>query len=88
MNVACDEIAGNEARERLEHPDLPLPPAIQPPYAGSKAMLKIGKVWITSNYDKHIHFASRVKQIRATVGTDTNGAEKPCALLTGTSLGK
>jgi hypothetical protein len=65
MNVACDEIAGKEARERLEHPDLPLPPAIQPPYAGSKAMLKIGKVWITSNYDKHIHFASRVKQIRA-----------------------
>jgi hypothetical protein len=64
MNVACDEIAGEAARDCLEHPEAPLPPALQPPYAGSKAMLKIGKVWITSDYDKHIHFASRVKQIK------------------------
>jgi hypothetical protein len=76
MNVACDEIAGEAARDCLEHPKVPLPPVLQPPYVGSKAMLKIGKVWITSDYDKNIHFASRVKQIKSTSGIAISGAGK------------
>jgi hypothetical protein len=76
MNVACDEIAGEAARDCLEHPEAPLPPVLQPPYVGSKAMLKIGKVWITSDYDKNIHFASRVKQIKSTSSIAISGAGK------------
>ena len=39
---------------------VPDPSALQPPYKGSKAMLKIGKTWITSAYGREIHHASRV----------------------------
>jgi hypothetical protein len=64
MNVACDEFAGDEAKEFMLHPTPVHPDALQPPLANSKAMLKIGEVWITSNHDHHIHFASRGPIIR------------------------
>jgi hypothetical protein len=40
------------------------PPTLQPPYSGSKAMLHIGDIWITSDYDKNIHFASSIPCLR------------------------
>jgi hypothetical protein len=64
MNVACDEFAGNEAKEFMLHPTPVHPDALQPPLANSKAMLKIEEVRITSNHDHHIHFASRGPIIR------------------------
>jgi hypothetical protein len=64
MNVACDEYAGEAAREHMECPEAPAHDILQPPYEGSKAMLKIGDLWITSDYDNNIHFASTAPALR------------------------
>jgi hypothetical protein len=64
MNVACDEYAGKAAREHMECPEVPAHDILQPPYKGSKAMLKIGDLWITSDYDDNIHFASTAPALR------------------------
>jgi hypothetical protein len=58
INVACDGIAGEASERFISDPTQALPPTLQPPYSGSKAMFKIGDIWITSNYDKNIHLAS------------------------------
>jgi hypothetical protein len=65
MNMACDDYAGEAAREHMECPDAPSPTILQPPYEGSKAMLKIGDLWITSDFDRYIHFASTAKNLRS-----------------------
>jgi hypothetical protein len=65
MNIACDENADEAAREHMECPEAPPPDILQPPYEGSKAMLKIGELWITSDYDRNIHFASTARALRA-----------------------
>jgi hypothetical protein len=65
MNVACDEYADAAARDHIACPKAPQANIIQPPYKGSKAMLKIGELWITSDYDKYIHFASTARALRA-----------------------
>jgi len=53
LNVACDSIAGEAAERFISDPTQALPPTMQPPYSGSKAMLKIGDVWITSDYYRY-----------------------------------
>jgi hypothetical protein len=65
MNMACDDYAGEAAREHMECPKAPPPNVLQPPYEGSKAMLKIGDLWITSDFDRNIHFASTAKDLRS-----------------------
>jgi hypothetical protein len=42
MNMACNDYAGEAAREHMECPEAPPPTILQPPYEGSKAMLKTG----------------------------------------------
>ena len=64
MNNACDDHAKGAAREYLECPDAEQPLVMEPPYEGTKAMLRIGDVWITSNLDENIHFACRAPIIR------------------------
>ena len=64
MNVACDNIAGEAAKQFISNPAQALPPTLQPPYSGSKAMLRLGDIWITSDYGKHIHFASTAPRLR------------------------
>ena len=63
MNIACDEYAEEAAKEHIKTPQAPFS-SLQPPYEGSKAMLKISNVWITSNHDRSIHFASRAPSIK------------------------
>ena len=65
MNNACDDHAKGAAREHLECPEAVQPSVLAPPYEGTKAMLRIGTVWITSNYDENIHFACRAPIIQA-----------------------
>ena len=64
LNVACDSIAGEAAERFVSDPTQALPPTLQPPYSGSKAMLRIGDIWVTSDYNKNIHFASTAPRLR------------------------
>jgi hypothetical protein len=65
MNVACDEYSDQAAREHMECPEVPSADILQPPYKGSRAMLKIGELWITLEYDKHIQFARTARPLQA-----------------------
>ena len=61
MNVACDELAGDATNAALNNPEN-LPEAdelLRMPYAGSKAVLRIGNKWITSKEKIHLMRASR-----------------------------
>jgi hypothetical protein len=64
LNVACDCNAREAAEEFISNPTQALPLTLQPPYEGTKAMLRIGDVWIASNYDDHIHFASTAPKLK------------------------
>jgi ribonuclease HI len=66
INIACDGIATETTRIALGK----APPTIHqtiltPPYDGSRAMLKIGKTWITSHYKKAIYDAHRTPAMTA-----------------------
>jgi hypothetical protein len=65
MNVSCDEYADQAAREHMERPEALSAGILQPPYKGSKAMLKIGELWITSDYDKYIQVARTARPLQA-----------------------
>ena len=41
-----------------------MPPTLEPPFAGSKAMLCLGGKWITANYKYHIYHARHAKFVR------------------------
>ena len=58
LNVACDRLATETTATILRQGETPLlPPVIEPPYAGSKALLRIGKKWITTASESHIRHA-------------------------------
>ena len=65
INIDCDHIA-SETTEIVAKSGVPadLPPLLQPPYPGSRAMLKIGKRWITSNFKRHLYDARRTPPVR------------------------
>ena len=48
MNTICDDIATNTTAAALRGDALPPEPVMELPYAGSRAMLRIGQTWITS----------------------------------------
>ena len=81
MNVACDEYASEAAREHMECPEAPAHNILQPPYEGSKAMLKIGDLWITSDYDSNIHFARTAPALRSYCRTRHNWSKKTMELV-------
>ena len=56
LNILCDEIAGAAAQEVIQG-TYPTTATIQPPYPGSKALLRIGDLWITSHVPRHINKA-------------------------------
>ena len=65
MNIKCDHIA-NETVEAVlaANGHFPAWPILEPPYKkGSKAMLRINDVWITSNMPKHIYWAQCMQTI-------------------------
>ena len=49
INIACDKLAGETTAAILEGGSAPDDSIMQPPYAGSKCMLRLGGVWITTN---------------------------------------
>ena len=63
INIICDELANDTARSVAEA-DGPLPPTLQPPFAGSKAMFRIGNTWITSKLAHHINIAAHETRLR------------------------
>lgn len=63
-NIEADRLASETATIALGTPNKDLPLTIQPPYAGSRAMLKIGSTWITSRMDAHIQEARSAKTLK------------------------
>ncbi|KAL7552654.1 hypothetical protein ACHAWF_015884 [Thalassiosira exigua] len=61
-NIRCDEMASDTTAIAVEGGTDSLPPmptTLEPPYRGSRAMLKIAGRWVTSKYRKHIYNAYR-----------------------------
>ena len=66
INIACDGIATETTRIALGKATPPIQQTIlTPPYDGSRAMLKIGKTWITAHYKKAIYEAHRTPAMTA-----------------------
>ncbi len=63
VNIICDELANDTARSVAEA-EGPLPPTLQPPYIGSKALFRIGNIWITSKLSHHIKIAAHENRLR------------------------
>jgi len=54
-NIECDRLATETSKIALQGDHrTDLPPTLAPPYPGTRAMLRIGTTWITSNYKHHI----------------------------------
>lgn len=55
INVECDTLATETAQAVLTPgPPTALPSVLSLPYPGSKALLRIGKRWVTTDIDQHI----------------------------------
>ena len=64
INMACDIMASDTSKAHLESGLNASKPLLTLPYTGSKAMLRLGNRWITSNYKGAIHRARRTKAVR------------------------
>ena len=64
INIACDEIASGTTAAVLDGGKEPSQKILQLPYQGSKAMLRIGKTWITSRLKSEIYKAHRSGPMR------------------------
>ena len=66
VNIGCDILA-SETTAHVEATGAPddLPPILAPPYEGPRAMLRIGKRWITSHYKRHLYDARCSGPIRS-----------------------
>ncbi|KAL7545625.1 hypothetical protein ACHAWF_015453 [Thalassiosira exigua] len=61
-NIRCDEMASETTKiaRELGVENLPtMPKTLEPPFRGSRAMLKIAGRWVTSDYKRHIYNAFR-----------------------------
>lgn len=63
-NIEADRLASETATLALRDYNDDLPPTLQPPYAGSRAMIRIGQTWITSKLPDHIHNARNARILR------------------------
>ena len=64
MNIVCDDIAINTTAMALRGEDPPPGPVMELPYAGSRAMLWIKQIRITSKYKAEIYKAQRTRPMR------------------------
>lgn len=65
VNVLCDRLATETSRAILDGGSSNgLPLVLQPPFPGSRAMLRIGKTWITSKLATHVYRARRTPAAR------------------------
>jgi hypothetical protein len=69
INVECDELATETAKAVLTPgQSVVLPPVITLPYAGSRALLRIGKRWITTDLNRNIlnaHWSDKTRSYSA-----------------------
>jgi len=63
MNIECDRHASGTTKAVLEGGQAPSQSVIQLPYKGSRAMLRIGKKWITSKMKQEIYRGHRKKKM-------------------------
>lgn len=63
LNILCDELA-TEAATRVKQGSYPDISTITPPYPGAKALLRVGKMWITSHVSRHVTAAYHTHNIR------------------------
>jgi hypothetical protein len=74
INIACDTIATATSKHGLtnkgHHP--PLPPILTPPYEGSRAMLQINNIWITSHFKRELYKARRTTPMEEYLKTKYN----------------
>ena len=64
INMECDRIASATTAAMLGDGEIPAQPILSMPYEGSKAVLKIGRRWVTKDYKREIYRAKRTKHIR------------------------
>ena len=64
INIACDALATDTARHVRSREGTPLPHTLSPPFPGSKALLRIGDQWITSDIAKHVKYAATSSALR------------------------
>ena len=64
MNIICDEVAGDTTKAMLEGGVPPEVIVLEPPYEGSKAMLRAGGRWVTSKYKQEIYRAHRLDPMK------------------------
>ena len=63
INIACDKIASTTTKVAKGPHTTPPGLEMEPPYRGSKAMLRIDKVWITSGMKQELYKAHRTKEM-------------------------
>jgi hypothetical protein len=64
LNIVCNRYVGNTVAAWSQNQNQSMPQLLEPPYEGSKALLRTGKLWITSYDSKRLHFARRAPIIR------------------------
>ena len=62
--MECDRLASSTTAAMLKDGSIPEQPILSMPYEGSKAVLKIGRRWVTKDYKREIYRARRTKYIR------------------------
>ena len=64
INITCDELATETAKAAVDGGKAPRVAMTTLPYAGSKAMLRIGDRWVTSHHKQEIHRARHEPALR------------------------
>ena len=64
INIICDDIATNTIAMALRGEETPLGPVLELLYTGSRAILWIKQIWITSKYIAEIYKARRTGPMR------------------------
>ena len=65
INIACDKLASATAKAVIDGGKAPPSPTLTLPFAGLKAMLRIGDRWVTSHHKQEIHRARHEPALRA-----------------------
>ena len=70
VNVECDRLASEVSKRAIvgDH-QINTEDVIQPPYEGSKAVIKINSRWTTSNLKDHVLYVSHIPKIRTYYNT-------------------
>jgi hypothetical protein len=87
-NIEADRLASETATIALKGNRRDITPTLQPPYTGSKAMLKIKDKWITSRHEVHIRQAHGTPGLRQYCISKYNWDDVTFDMVDWTSIGK